>query len=337
MDCPEDIGLPPSPPPNELSEPTAVLGQGVNIPLSPIFESSSMTEDGLLAPPAIPSRNLAASLPARPRNRSPATKGHLRSHTSTGSLTLPAMQRAHSSPGVDSSGRVVAPLITAPYGSSSPLSYQSRRRSTLRLSVEDSYPGSTIWNGSSLEPNVPENAELNISRTNQVADTDLSQSSPTASSHNTFPRARRRPTSPLHQSASAPSLHVKTPNPTQGSATSSPLSIAQKYAYEPYPSYSFSSASSMPSTPTSLRSRSPSISSLETIPDTPDAEEAARIEAEEELATLRVAYDSETKEGGDTRRKSVLGSGFGNKKDRKRWSVSGAERRADFSLEPIEE
>ncbi len=86
----------------------------------------------------------------------------------------------------------------------------------------------------------------------------------------------------------------------------------------------------MPSTPTSLRSRSPSISSLETIPDTPDAEEAARLEAEE-MAKIRTAAGLEELEN---RRRSPS---FGTKKERKRWSVCGAERRADFSLEPIEE
>jgi hypothetical protein len=87
----------------------------------------------------------------------------------------------------------------------------------------------------------------------------------------------------------------------------------------------------MPSTPTSFRSRSPSISSLETIPDTPDAEEAARIEAEE-LAKLRAAAGLD-----DVESKRRSSGGFGSKKERKRWSVCGAERRADFSLEPIEE
>jgi len=79
-----------------------------------------------------------------------------------------------------------------------------------------------------------------------------------------------------------------------------------------------------------MRSRSPSISSLETIPDTPDAEESARVEGEG-LAKLRTAAGLEEFEN---KRKSP---GFGSKKERKRWSVCGAERRADFSLEPIEE
>jgi hypothetical protein len=92
----------------------------------------------------------------------------------------------------------------------------------------------------------------------------------------------------------------------------------------------------MPSTPTSLRSRSPSISSLETIEDTPEAEEAAIQEAEE-MAKLRL---EEGDGAADMRRRSsadLRSGGLRSNKDRKRWSVCGAERRADFSLEPIEE
>ena len=92
----------------------------------------------------------------------------------------------------------------------------------------------------------------------------------------------------------------------------------------------------MPSTPTSLRSRSPSISSLETIEDTPEAEEAAILEAEE-MAKLRAEESDGTAE---LRRRGSLdarGGGLRSNKERKRWSVCGAERRADFSLEPIEE
>ncbi len=95
----------------------------------------------------------------------------------------------------------------------------------------------------------------------------------------------------------------------------------------------------MPSTPTSLRSRSPSISSLETIPDTPDAEEAARLEEEEYLRNRPgINGESEESEGRDgARRKSSSEMRFGGKEKRKRWSVCGAERRGDFSLEVIEE
>jgi hypothetical protein len=115
---------------------------------------------------------------------------------------------------------------------------------------------------------------------------------------------------------------------------------AQRYANEPYPrdhAFSFGSGSSMPSTPTSLRSRSPSISSLETIPDTPDAEEAARLEEEEYMKNRAASGDSDEVDGRDSRRRSSLEVRFGAKDKRKRWSVCGAERRGDFSLEVIEE
>ncbi len=98
------------------------------------------------------------------------------------------------------------------------------------------------------------------------------------------------------------------------------------------------SSSSIPSTPTSARSRSPSISSLETIPDSPDAEEAA-LEAER-IAQLKAAADAA--ESGDIKGRSSLDVpprgrtlGFGSRDKRKRWSVSGAERRGDLDLETI--
>jgi hypothetical protein len=277
---------------------------------------------------------LSVQTPSRPRTQSPSSRGHTRSQSSTLSAYAPPMQRAHSSPGVDTTGRFVLPL--APRRPSSPSAYTGRRRSPLRATMDDSYPGMPTWSGLNIEPNIPEHAELDFSTTmlhplSSASEVDLYPISPSTSLHNTFPRARRRPASPLHQSASAPSLHTTMSSQLFASTSSSPILAAQRYTNEPYPHYSFSSASSMPSTPTSLRSRSPSISSLETIPDTPDAEEAARIEAEE-LANLRTAAGLDEME---SKRRSS--GGFGTKKERKRWSVCGAERRADFSLEPIEE
>jgi len=261
-------------------------------------------------------------LPLRPGNHSPPST-HSRDCSSP---AMPLMQRAHSSPGVDSSGRVVTPSFTAPGRPSSPLT-SGRRRSPMRT-MEDTYPSS--WYGVSIEPNIPENEELELSSPVH----EHYHTSPLPSYHNTFPRARRRPISQLHQSASAPSLYARAASPNLSGAAS-PLLSAQKYANEPYPMYSLSSTSSMPSTPTSLRSRSPSISSLDTIEDTPDAEEAARLEEEE------VKHRGDDAEGGgELRRRTSLdlrGSGLRSNKERKRWSVCGAERRADFSLEPIEE
>ena len=324
---PEDISLPPSPPLEpRLQDQT-------------LFETNTKTRSETSPRPVSPLAGLSTSYltvqtPSRPRTQSPSSRGHMRSQSSTMSTYAPPMQRAHSSPGVDASGRVVLPL--APRRPSSPSAYTGRRRSPLRATMDDSYPGAPTWSGLNIEPNIPEHAELDISATtlhplSTNLEGDLCSTSPSISLHNTFPRARRRPTSPLHQSASAPSLHTTASPQLWTSTSSSPILAAQRYTNEPYPHYSFSSASSVPSTPTSLRSRSPSISSLETIEDTPDAEEAARLEAEE-LANLRTAAGLD-----DMESKKRSPGGFGTKKERKRWSVCGAERRADFSLEPIEE
>jgi len=123
------------------------------------------------------------------------------------------------------------------------------------------------------------------------------------------------------------------PSNTLRTCNSTP-SLAESQYNESYPSnsnYAFSSGS-VPSTPTSLRSRSPSISSLETIPDTPDAE----LEAEQ-IAKLKAAADREDQsEEGVRRRTGGEGGGRGGMRDkRKRWSVCGAERRGDLSLETI--
>ena len=325
---PEEISLPPSPPlePNLQDPPSFEMNTRMR-PETPPRAVSPLA--------ALSTSYLSVQPPSRPSTQSPSSKVHMRSQSSTVSTYAPPMQRAHSSPGVDATGRVVLPL--APRRPSSPSTYTRRQRSPLRAAMDDSYPGMPSWSGLSIEPNIPEHAELEISSTTALpplstnSETDLYNFSPSTSVHNTLPRARRRPPSPLHQSASAPSLHTTASLPHWTSTTSSPILAAQRYTNEPYPHYSFSSASSMPSTPTSLRSRSPSISSLETIPDTPDAEEAARLEAEE-LANLRTAAGLDDME---SKRKSS--SAFATKKERKRWSVCGAERRADFSLEPIEE
>jgi hypothetical protein len=326
---PADISLPPSPP----LEP--------KLQLATLFEMNTKTDaETSLRPvspatsPLPPASYLSVQTPSRPRTQSPSSKGHLRSQSTTLSTFAPLMQRAHSSPGVDATGRIVLPL--APRRPSSPSSYSGRRRSPLRATVDDSYPVIPTWSGLNIEPNIPEHAELDISTTtlphlSSTSEADVYPTSPSMSSHNTFPRTRRRSASPLHSSASAPSLYASASSQLFASTSSSPILAAQRYTNEPYPHYSFSSASSMPSTPTSFRSRSPSISSLETIPDTPDAEEAARIEAEE-LAKLRTAAGLD-----DVESKRRSSGGFGSKKERKRWSVCGAERRADFSLEPIEE
>ncbi|OAL39211.1 hypothetical protein AYO20_01529 [Fonsecaea nubica] len=309
----EDIELPPSPSglePELSSSPSPRSSPSRSVETLP-------KHTHLLTQNITPSRPRAASPPRRVR---PLSVGSL--------VNAPPMQRAHSSPGVDASGRYITPY-GVPRRPSSPL-HSGRRRSPLRAAVEDTHLGVPSWSGLNIEPNIPEHEELELG-----VDVDVSQPSPMSSLSHTFPRARRRGALPLHQSASAPALYTKAMSPSVSGRTSpSPSFAPQKYTYEPYPMYSLSSASSMPSTPTSLRSRSPSISSLETIEDAPDAEVAAVLEEEE--AKLR----GEDVDAGDSRRRSSLeirGGNLRSNKERKRWSVCGAERRADFSLEPIEE
>lgn len=287
--------------------------------------------------------NLA--LPIRPRNRSPFSRTHLRSRSSASSLSAPLMTRAHSSPMMDTTGRV---LISSNTGRpSSPLGPPGRRTSPLRRPIEDTY----LSYGGQLDiwETISENQELELTPRASTTDADpLLLSSPLTIPH-TFPRSRRRPSSPLYpvgqQTPTTPSTYS-----ASASSGSSP-SLAPTKFNESYPSNISFSSSSMPSTPTSFRSRSPSISSLETIPDSPDAEEAA-LETEK-LARLKAAADEETDgaNGGDTQqrrssvesptaRSMILGTNgfgvvFGARDKRKRWSVCGAERRGDLDLETI--
>ena len=286
--------------------------------------------------------SLTLSRPAlspSPRNQSPVRPGHrspvprIIAATTAGA---PPMQRAHSSPGVDSTGRFVAPS-TFGRRPASPLNQYGRRRSPLRTGVDDSYQGTPSWSGISIEPDIPEDEQLDIHSGNyplaSVSETEEFDPPPVTGIHHTFPRSRRHPMGPLHASASAPSLYARAVSPSIHSGWNSPSLVEQKYGNEPYPACSIGSASSMPSTPTSFRSRSPSISSLETIEDSPNAE----LEAEEEVKMR--SEDGDAADGAGRRRSSLelRGTSLRSNKERKRWSVCGAERRADFSLEPIEE
>ena len=256
------------------------------------------------------SKGSPATLPLRPRTCSPYTRTHMRSRSSNSPLSAPQMARAHSSPVPDV--RTFASPIIRPSSPSGPL---TRRRSPLRRISDEVYPsyGGQIDIGETIA----EGKELDITP-RPVADTEISQTSPI---YHSFPRIRRRPSSPLYQINGSPH--------TLRTCLSSP-SLAATQFNEPYPSsYSYAS-SSIPSTPTSFRSRSPSISSLETIPDSPDAE----LEAENFAKLKAVADkegDSDTDEG--LRRRSSLGGVMKDK--RKRWSVCGAERRGDLDLETI--
>lgn len=312
----EDVELPPSP-----------QDEAPEIPVFEFRKSSPPQSTEMLSKHG---RSLSQNItPSRPRASSPPRR--VRPLSVGGSISAPPMQRAHSSPGVDASGRYIVPYSPLQVRRPSSPMHTGRRRSPLRMALEEPYPGKPQWSGLAIEPNIPENEELDFG-----ADGEAAQPSPIYSFSNTFPRARRRTAQPLHQSASAPSLHARSisPNISGRTSPSPPSFTSQKYTYEPYPMNSLSSTSSVPSTPTSIRSRSPSISSLETIEDAPDAEEAAILEEEE--AKLR----GEDGESSDPRRRSSLeirGSNLRSNKERKRWSVCGAERRADFSLEPIEE
>ncbi|KAI9875727.1 MAG: hypothetical protein M1830_008067 [Pleopsidium flavum] len=289
-----------------------------------------------------------STLSLRTRNRSPFSRSHQRSRSSASALSAPLMTRAHSSPVVDTAGRVL--MSTNTMRPSSPLGPPGRRTSPLRRPFDDTYPSFggqlDIWE------TISENQELELTPRATTIDTDPMLSSP-ISLHHTNSRNRRRPSPPLYQ-IGQPTMSNSSVTSTSASSSSSP-SLAPTKFNEPYPSNSSFTSSSMPSTPTSLRSRSPSISSLETIPDSPDAEEAA-LEAEN-IARLKAAADDEAEGRDDSicvgdaqqRRSSldvpggrsmVLGANsfgvvFGARDKRKRWSVCGAERRGDLDLETI--
>ena len=260
------------------------------------------------------------SLSVRPRTRSPFTRGHGRSRSSGGSLTAPQMTRAHSSPGPNTN----RPVIPRP---SSPLEPPSRHRSPMRKPSEESF--SSFGGGLDIDQTISENSELDLTPRG-TTDLDSSPASPIPYSYSTFPRTRRRPISPLHQ-MSQPTIVTARPKNTLRACISTP-SLAVSHYNETYPTNYAMSSGSNPSTPTSFRSRSPSISSLETIPDSPDAEEEA-----ENIAKLKAAADREdqSEEGKQRRLAAETGGRGGNRDKRKRWSVCGAERRGDLSLETI--
>lgn len=275
------------------------------------------------------------------RNRSPYSRPHLRSHSSSGSLSAPPMTRAHSLPTVmHSAGQLSLSPSPLPLARpSSPLRSPKRTRSPRGLEPRPLTAGPYssgirpaslgAFEGSPSVCDISEDAELELTPRAGVTAPTLYSSTGSLS-------RRRRPASPLHHVyvpfGAPPTSTPSVSTPTSGS--SSPLFAPIKFN-EQYPSSLASS--SVPSTPTSMRSRSPSISSLETIEDSPDAEEEA-IEADR-IAKLKAAADRE--DGGDQRRSSLdvpergRTFGFGKRDSRKRWSVCGAERRGDLDLETI--
>jgi hypothetical protein len=262
----------------------------------------------------------------RSRNGSPFRKTHLRSKSSAGSLSAPLMTRAHSSPDSETGIGMLAPIVAR---SLSPLP-SGRHRSPLRISFDGQYL--TCGEQVDIDETISENSELHLTP-RVISNFDGPPSSPAFPIHHTFPRVRRRPSSPLHPGSQS-ILRATVPISVLRTSTSSPSLSAAKFN-EPYPSNYSVSSSSIPSTPTSFRSRSPSISSLETIPDSPDAE----LEAEN-IAQLKAAADKENEvEVSEGFRRRGMGEIRGRPeatRDKgKRWSVCGAERRGDLDLETI--
>lgn len=324
-------------PPREIA--TAPLAAGPNDHLHESSDYESPHHPGVLRAATAPEpRSVVAAIrtpliPAssfHPRNSSPFRKTHVRSKSSASSLSAPQMARAHSLPGSEAAERMLAPLAPTSVRPSSPLGPPGRHRSPLRKSSDEPY--FSCADQIDIGETISENSELHLTpRT--TANGDGMPASPSFSMHNTFPRVRRRPSSPFHPGLPSNS-RATLPASVLRTSNSSPSLSAAKFN-EPYPlNYSFSS-SSIPSTPTSFRSRSPSISSLETIPDTPDAE----LEAEN-IALLKAAVDKENElESHDIIRRRASGEMMGRPdvmRDKgKRWSVCGAERRGDLDLETI--
>lgn len=325
----------PESPPSTMNPPTSEEVDALAIiTYKPVIHQSRpevprrVTAPEALSSLSASSASFTHTLPFRPRNRSPFAKTHLRSRSSASSLSAPQMTRAHSSPGPDTSGSLLT--ITTFSRPSSPLGPSGRRRSPLRRFSDETY---LSFEGQvDIGETISENSALEITP-KVVTDGDGVPVSPALSMHNTFPRVRRRPSSPLYQ-VSQIVVRPHTPTTILRTSTSSPSLSAVQFN-EPYPSnYSFSS-SSIPSTPTSFRSRSPSISSLETIPDSPDAE----LEAEN-IAKLKAAVDNENEmEGEEAMRRrgsqDAMSRGGIMRDKRKRWSVCGAEMRGDLDLETI--
>ena len=279
----------------------------------------------------------------RPRNISPYSRSHVRSHSAASTQT-PPMSRAKSMPGVS---RVGFFNIGSPARPSSPAGSPNRNRA-LRKPVDEVFPGGAPPPNRGLKIDTDDHGAIP-----EVEEEEDEEETPRgydrSSSPNLMPSSN-----PYARRSSSPSRNLSIHYPTSGattptspsSITSSPLYPTSRYdgRYDSFTSYHYpSSTSSVPTTPSSLRSRSPSISSLETIPDTPDAEEAA-LEAER-IAQLKAAADAAEGESDDASREDggkeavvgrgrKLSPGFGRDKS-KRWSVCGAERRGDIDLETI--
>lgn len=302
-------------------------------PLTPSCDSDPRTTaptSDYTAVPATSSSFSSSVNQTRQRNRSPFSRtAHLHSRSSTTTATmaraqsLPPRSTSPFSPSL-SSGRL-SPLPRSPKRSGSPF------RSISRESEQSTTTSPFLFDGFE---DIPEDGELDLS-------TPSTDRSFTPAYHTSLKPSRslsgrrQRPTSPVSGQLTT-------------SASSPALSSASARYNETFPGLhhygSYSSISSMPSTPSSNRSRSPSISSLETIEDVPDLEYQA-IEAER-LAKIKASSattDDVDEQDEEPQRRSSLeipgqrpvGFGFGRQNQRKRWSVCGAERRADLDLETI--
>lgn len=234
------------------------------------------------------------------RNRSPYSRSHLRSRSSSAVAGLPLMTRAHSMP----SPYTPRPFADTPVRTRSPFAEE----------------------GAGIE-SIQEDSELDLrprSQQNHLVQPTALRTVRVSSSGSSG--GRRRPTSPLH--------HNTPPRPQ----TSPPLDrynesfpLPQQTLHHHSSASSMTSFSSLNSTPTSARSRSPSISSLDTIEDEPEMEAIERLKeaaAAEEEGTRRGSFD-----GGA---RTAVGFGFSRgRSERKRWSVCGGERRGDLDLETI--
>lgn len=297
-------------------------------PEYPLNSSPAVYAHSIVHATAAPASTASLSSISRPRNKSPYNRSHSRSYSANNvnsSAMSQPMMRAQSLPARTSSPNSLSPAIggTSPMLRSSPRSTSPFRPSSPHDSQSSHSP--SFYDGGF--ETISEHAELDLSQSSFDRNINSLNSSRTVGSRR--PRQVSPSRSPLSSSASSPSLS------------------AQKFN-EGFPTLhhysSTSSFSSISSTPSTTRSRSPSISSLGTIEDAPDAEFEA-IQAER-IAKLK--FDAEAEERGESevdqpRRTNSLDIphrpvGFGFTRGgsaRKRWSVCGAERRADLDLETI--
>ena len=189
------------------------------------------------------------SIPYRPRNTSPYSRGHLRSKSSTGSLA-PPMARAQSMPGFNAAGHLLSSPHQRP---ASPLGSPSRNR-TPRKPVDEVFPGLPNRGLKDISE-ADDTSEDHTPRATERSSSPILGLPPTTS----FTRTRR-PSSPLRylvQHSSAASTASSTAPTTPSSITSSPSYQSSRFndnflgmnSYSGSLSYPGSYASSsMPST-----------------------------------------------------------------------------------------